>query len=98
MSGHTATTLAFVRTDAGVVRVDPKGNVPDGALVEHVAQLLAAGVLVDADQMAVIPARSASKSEWVAFATDEERGVGRLEQDAAEALTRDQLAERFLVS
>lgn len=41
------------------------------------------------------PAKSASKDEWVAYATDEARGEHRLEVEDAEALKRDQLAELF---
>lgn len=41
------------------------------------------------------PARSASKGDWVAFATDEARGEGRLTEDEANGFTRDQLADRY---
>lgn len=41
-----ATTLAFVRTDAGVVTVLEGGPVPKGADQGHVERLAAAGVFV----------------------------------------------------
>ncbi len=42
------------------------------------------------------PARSASKADWVAYATDDARGDDRLSSEDADAATRDELAERFL--
>lgn len=42
------------------------------------------------------PAKSASKVDWVAYATDEARGELRLTPEDAEALTRDQLAVKYL--
>jgi hypothetical protein len=42
------------------------------------------------------PTRSASKADWVAYVTHEDRGTLRLMPEAAEALTRDQLAEKYL--
>lgn len=40
-----------------------------------------------------VPSRSASKADWVAHATSPEGGMT---EAAAEAMTRDQLAEKFL--
>ncbi|HXH77310.1 hypothetical protein [Nocardioides sp.] len=42
------------------------------------------------------PAKSASKVDWVTYATDEARGEQRLTPEDAEAATRDQLAEKYL--
>lgn len=39
------------------------------------------------------PARSASKADWVAYATSTEGGMAEAE---AEGMTRDQLADKFL--
>lgn len=39
--------------------------------------------------------KGSSKADWVAFATDDARGEGRLSAEDAEALTRDELAEKF---
>lgn len=43
------TTLAFVRTGSGVVRVEKGGQVPDGALEAEVERLVRAGVIVGGD-------------------------------------------------
>lgn len=40
-------------------------------------------------------AKSASKADWVAFASDDARGESKLSAEDAEALTRDELAEKF---
>jgi hypothetical protein len=48
MSGHTTTTLAFVRTAAGVVKVPAGGPIPQDVLPSEVLRLTVAGVLVDA--------------------------------------------------
>ena len=45
MSTHTATTLAYVRTSAGVVQVDPDGVLPDDVDDAEVQRLVAAGVV-----------------------------------------------------
>lgn len=42
-----------------------------------------------------VPAKSASKAVWVAYATDEARGDDRLSDGDAGALTRDQLADKY---
>lgn len=44
------------------------------------------------------PSKSASKSDWVAYATSEDRGDDRLTEEQANELTRDQLVERYAVS
>jgi hypothetical protein len=41
------------------------------------------------------PAKSASKPEWVAYATDEARGADRMSAEDAEKATRDELAAKF---
>ena len=41
------------------------------------------------------PAKSASKADWVAYATDEARGEQRMSAEDADAATRDDLAARF---
>lgn len=46
----------------------------------------------DADKA---PARSASKADWVAYATDEARGDDQLSDEDANALTKDELVERY---
>jgi hypothetical protein len=43
-----ATTLAFVRTETGTVKLQEGDTVPDTALPEDVERLTAAGVLVEA--------------------------------------------------
>lgn len=43
-----------------------------------------------------VPAKSASKAEWVAYATDEARGGDRLSEEEANSLTKDDLAARIL--
>lgn len=48
MSGHTATTLAFVRTSAGVVQVDPEGTIPDDVEETELQRLVDGGVAVEA--------------------------------------------------
>lgn len=45
MSGHTAITLAYVRTSAGVVKVEPGRPLPEAALDGEVERLAAAGAL-----------------------------------------------------
>ncbi len=42
------------------------------------------------------PARNASKADWVAYATHPDREGLRLTDEAADALNRDQLAEKYL--
>lgn len=46
MDRHTATTLAYVRTSAGVVQVDPEGTVPDGVDEAQLQRLVASGAVV----------------------------------------------------
>ncbi len=41
------------------------------------------------------PNKSASKAEWVEWATNEVHGENRLTEEEAEATTRDELADRF---
>lgn len=48
-----------------------------------------------ADGLSALPARSASKADWVAYATDEARGEQRLTAEEADGLTRDQLAAAY---
>lgn len=43
-----------------------------------------------------VPAKSASKGDWVAYATSQARGEEQLTTEQAEALTKDQLADMFL--
>ncbi|WP_282204536.1 hypothetical protein [Kitasatospora fiedleri] len=50
----------------------------------------ASGLSGDAGPEGKMPARSASKADWVAYAT----GAG-LDRAEADAMTRDQLVERF---
>lgn len=45
MNGHTATTLTYVRTSAGVVKVGPGERVPSDALPDEITRLAASGVL-----------------------------------------------------
>lgn len=45
MAGHSATTLAYVRTSAGVVKVEPEGTLPEGVSDGEVERLTAAGVI-----------------------------------------------------
>lgn len=42
------------------------------------------------------PARSATKGDWVTYATAEDRGAAALDAETAESMTRDGLAEHFL--
>lgn len=42
-----------------------------------------------------VPAKSASKAKWVEFATSADRGELALSTEDAEALTRDELADKF---
>lgn len=48
MKGYTATTLAYVRTSAGVVKVAAGGHVPVDALPDEVTRLAGAGSIVEA--------------------------------------------------
>lgn len=83
--------------------------VPDEVDTEHRDQLLEEGMLakVDvadpapaeepADTGDKVPAKSASKADWVAYATDDARGDDRLTKEEADALTKEQLAEKYQV-
>ncbi len=42
--------------------------------------------------------KASSKADWVAFATDDARGDDKLSAEDAEAMTRDELAEKFTPS
>lgn len=42
-----------------------------------------------------LPAKSASKADWVAYATADERGEAKVDPEKADALTRDELAALF---
>lgn len=42
-----------------------------------------------------VPAKSAAKADWVAYATHEAHGDAALTEQAAKAMTRDQLADQF---
>ncbi len=55
MSNHTATTLAYVRTSAGVVRVDPDGVLPDDVDAAELQRLVDAGTVVEVDTPAPAP-------------------------------------------
>lgn len=50
MDRHTATTLAYVRTSAGVIKVNPEGTLPEGVSETDVERLTAAGVIVPAKE------------------------------------------------
>lgn len=41
------------------------------------------------------PKKAASKPEWVAFASNDARGEAKLSAEEAEALTKEQLVEKF---
>ncbi|MEU9141705.1 hypothetical protein AB0D33_38195 [Streptomyces sp. NPDC048404] len=73
----------------GIVFVDGTAESSDPAVVGYCQ---GAGYRVEQldDDRATAPARSASKGDWVAYAVT--RGA---EQDDAEQLTRDQLAEQY---
>lgn len=45
MSTHTATTLAYVRTSAGVVQVNPEDGLPEDVPEAEVERLTAAGAI-----------------------------------------------------
>lgn len=49
MSNHTATTLAYVRTSAGVVRVDPDGVLPADVDAAELQRLVDAGTVVEVE-------------------------------------------------
>ena len=80
--------------------------VPDDADTDHVKHLKELGMIGQVEAPAPAksesksedgpPAKSASKADWVAYATDDARGEDKLSQDDAEALTRDRLAEKYL--
>lgn len=55
MSNHTATTLAYVRTSAGVVRVDPDGVLPDDIDAAELQRLVDAGTVVEVETPAPTP-------------------------------------------
>lgn len=74
--------------------------IPDGFNDERCKELVKDKMLevVSADAAAdpnKVPAKSASKADWVSFATAEERGDARLTEEDANAATRDDLAELF---
>lgn len=77
--------------------------VPEDADADHVKQLRKLGMLgeVEApksepDGADRTPTKSSSKADWVTYATDEARGDDRLSAEDAEALTRDDLAAKYL--
>lgn len=41
------------------------------------------------------PAKSASKADWVAYATDDARGEDKLDAEVADKATKDQLVDMF---
>lgn len=55
MSNHTATTLAYVRTSGGVVRVDPDGVLPDDVDAVELQRLVDAGTVVEVETPAPTP-------------------------------------------
>lgn len=72
------------------VDIDPDAydqHLPMGAFVEEAPE---------DEEKDGTPVRSASKADWVAYATDEARGDDRLTPEDADAATRDELAERYL--
>lgn len=81
-----------------------KAVIPDGYNDERCKQLVKDGMLekVKADKGSSSdagdkdPTRSSSKADWVAYATDDARGDQKLSTEDAEALNRDELAEKFL--
>lgn len=79
------------------------GLVPDDADPKHVEQLKKLDMVGEAKaaptpepEESSTPARSASKGDWVAYATDEARGADRLSTEDAEKLNRDDLAAKYL--
>lgn len=77
--------------------------IPGGFNDERCDQLVKEGFLekvkaepTPAPVAPAVPAKSASKGDWVAYATDEARGADRLTPEDADAMTRDQLAEKYL--
>lgn len=50
------------------------------------------------DEEGKAPAKSAAKGDWVAYATDEARGDDQLSEEDANALTKDELVERYAPS
>ncbi|RGC68426.1 hypothetical protein C5N14_13650 [Micromonospora sp. MW-13] len=79
-----------------------KGSYTGGLTPSALAYFQGAGYKVEqvaepapAEEGGKTPARSASKADWVAFATSEAGGQ-RFSAEDAEKLTRDQLAEKYL--
>lgn len=60
MSVHTATTLAYVRTSAGVVKIDPEGTIPDDVDDAQLQRLVGAGVVAEIAAADPVPAPPAS--------------------------------------
>lgn len=76
--------------------------IPDGFNDERCKVLAQEGLLeqVKAEEIEEIskpsaPTKSASKADWVAYATDEARGADKLSAEEAEAKTRDELVAIF---
>lgn len=87
--------------DGSRVHIYEGGPVPAAADQGHVRHLLKEGMLIEASEaeatpVATTPTRGSSKADWVAYATDEARGEDRLSSEAAEQLTRDDLAVKYL--
>ncbi|MFI7547213.1 hypothetical protein [Actinoplanes sp. NPDC049599] len=83
--GRSAVLFAQRRPGYVVTEVDAAGNP-----IEPAGELSFGFAPSPAGDM---PTRSASKADWLAYATSP---AGGMTADAADALTRDQLAEKFL--
>lgn len=76
-------------------------TIPSGYNDERCDELVEDGMLEEVDGSSDVvdedkaPAKSASKGDWVAYATHEARGDDQLTEEEANGLTKDELVERF---
>lgn len=108
MAGKTyvsAVPLTMVRTVSGGYQNVLQGDPIPGEAVDpkDLKRLVRKGFLKEFKEVEKkaesakpsVPAKSAAKADWVAYATDEARGNDRLTPEDADGKTRDELAEFF---
>lgn len=104
MAGVYVVTAPYVTVDQGDAVRGFYAGASFEAEDDAVAHLLRKGMVVEATEpepepesepAGQTPAKSASKADWVAYATDEARGEDRLSEEEADALTRDELAAKY---
>lgn len=94
--------VAQTEGSEGSERYFYRGSILSGVSAGEAARLLGLGLVetveeIDSDGAEKVPAKSASKADWVAYATDDARGDDRLTKEEADALTKEQLAEKYQV-